>query len=94
MSELGVWLVRWLVLINIAAFCFFGIDKRKARRGHWRMSENTLLLSAVLGGSLGALAGMRVFHHKTRHRKFTITVPILLVLQIALAVGGRMAGWW
>lgn len=94
MSDLGVWIVRWLVVINVLAFCLFGQDKRKARRGTRRIRENTLLLSAALGGSLGALAGMRVFHHKTRHPKFTITVPILLVLQVALAVWGRTAGWW
>lgn len=94
MTGLGVWIVRWLVVINIVAFCLFGVDKWKARRGAWRISEAMLLLSAVLGGSLGALAGMRVFHHKTRHPLFTITVPLLLVLDIALAVWGRVAGWW
>lgn len=94
MTGLGIWIVRWLVVINLAAFCLFGVDKWKARRGAWRISEAALLLSAVLGGSLGALAGMRVFHHKTLHPLFTITVPLLLVLHVALAVWGRVAGWW
>lgn len=94
MPGLGIWIVRWLVAINLISFCLFGLDKWKARRSAWRISEAALLTSAVLGGSLGALAGMRVFHHKTRHLKFTVTVPVLLVLQIALSVWGRLAGWW
>lgn len=94
MTDLGVWIVRWLVVVNLLAFSLFGQDKRRAQRGAWRISETALLLTAVLGGSLGALAGMRVFHHKTRHLKFTITVPVLLVLQTGLAVWGQVAGWW
>ena len=69
-------------MINIAAFALFGADKRKARRGDWRISEKALFLSAVLGGSLGALIGMRLFHHKTKHWYFVIGIPAILVLQI------------
>lgn len=94
MAELGIWIVRWLVVINVLTFVLFGQDKRKARRGAWRIPEATLLSCAAVGGSLGALAGMRVFRHKTRHKKFTIGVPILLVLHIALAIWGRVQGWW
>ena len=94
METLSIWIVRWLIVINLVAFCLFGLDKWKARRGAWRISEGALLLTAVLGGSLGALAGMRVFRHKTRHPQFTITVPILLVLHVALAIWGRVSGWW
>ena len=69
-------------MINIAAFALFGADKKKARRGDWRISEKALFLSAVLGGSLGALIGMRLFHHKTKHWYFVIGIPAILVLQI------------
>lgn len=94
MSALIAFLPHWLVFINLLSFVLFGLDKWKARRGAWRISENALMLSAVLGGSIGALAGMRVFHHKTRHKKFTVGVPVLLVLDVALAVLGRVLGWW
>ena len=75
-------LIVYLLLINIAAFALFGADKKKARRGDWRISEKALFLSAVLGGSLGALIGMRLFHHKTKHWYFVIGIPAILVLQI------------
>ena len=75
-----------LLLINIVVFAAYGIDKRKAQKGKWRIPESTLLLLAVLGGALGALLGMRTFHHKTKHWKFKILVPLFLALQIALAV--------
>ena len=75
-------LIVYLLLINIAAFALFGADKRKARRGDWRISEKGLFLSAVLGGSLGAMIGMRLFHHKTKHWYFVIGIPAILVLQI------------
>ena len=75
-------LIVYLLLINIAAFALFGADKRKARRGDWRISEKALFLSAVLGGSLGALIGMRLFHHKTKHWYFVIGIPTIFVLQV------------
>lgn len=75
----------WLVIINVLAFSLFGIDKRRAVRGAWRVREASLLLTAVLGGGFGALLGMRVFHHKTKHRKFTIGVPFILILELVLA---------
>ena len=75
-------LIVYLLLINIAAFALFGADKKKARRGDWRISEKALFLSAVLGGSLGALIGMQLFHHKTKHWYFVIGIPAILVLQI------------
>lgn len=74
-----------LLLVNIVAFAAYGIDKRKAQKGRWRISESTLLLLAFFGGALGALLGMRVFHHKTKHWKFKILVPMFLILQFALA---------
>lgn len=81
-----------LAAINLVAFLAFGIDKLKARRHRWRISEASLLWLAALGGALGAWLGMHVWHHKTLHRKFRWGVPLLLILQLALAVliGGAM----
>ena len=76
----------YLILINLIAFALYGIDKRRAKQGAWRISEYTLLLVALLGGSLGALLGMRYFHHKTRHRKFRYGVPLILLLQLGLGL--------
>lgn len=78
-----IWI--WLPVINGAAFLLCGIDKRRARRGVWRISEKTLLLSAALGGSVGFLLGMRCFRHKTKHPRFTIGVPLMLCAQVGLA---------
>ncbi len=72
----------YLEIINIVSFALFGIDKRRARRGLWRIPEGTLILSAVAGGSIGALAGMLLFRHKTRKPRFTVGVPVILAMQI------------
>ena len=77
----------WLLFINIAAFITFGIDKWKAEQHMWRIPEATLLGLAAAGGSIGALAGMRFFHHKTRKPLFAFGIPALLVLQV-LALAG------
>ena len=79
-------LVYYLLGISLLTFLAFGIDKWKAKRGLWRVPEATLMMMAALGGSVGALLGMRVFRHKTQHKKFTIGVPLILLVQIALAV--------
>ena len=73
----------YLLLINAAAFLLMLVDKFKAKRNLWRVSESTLMLCAVLGGSIGALAGMYLVRHKTKHRKFTIGVPLILAAQFA-----------
>ena len=75
-----------LLAINIATFFLYGIDRYKARKGRWRISEATLLLMAVVGGSIGAWTGMRLWHHKTKHKKFKYGIPIIIILQVALAV--------
>ena len=77
-------IVIYLAVINIITFIMFGADKARAAKGRWRISESALILAALLGGSTGALAGMRFFHHKTKHRKFTIGIPVILALQIIL----------
>ena len=70
-----------------------GADKWKARHDNWRVPEKTLFLSAILGGSVGALAGMYLFRHKTKHLSFTIGMPVILALQIALVLALRFRGY-
>lgn len=78
-------LIYYLLGINLLTFFVYGIDKWKAKRDRWRIPEATLLMLAALGGSVGALLGMSVFHHKTKHKKFLIGVPLTLLAQLALA---------
>lgn len=72
------------ILMSLVSFCFYAYDKRQAKAGGWRVPERTLLLLALAFGAPGALAGMRVMHHKTLKKRFTVTVPALLVLQLVL----------
>lgn len=87
-SASGGWtvLLVWLAVINLLTFIVYGADKRRARKGKWRVPEKTLFLLPLLGGSVGALLGMRVFHHKTKHWYFVWGIPAILLAQIALAV--------
>jgi len=75
-------ILLYLLIVNAVAFLLMLADKHKARKKLWRIPESTLLLSAAIGGSIGALAGMYTFRHKTRHLKFTLGVPVILVVQI------------
>ena len=77
-------LAYYLLAINVVAFIVYGIDKYKAKKAKWRIPEATLLLLAVLGGSVGAWMGMKVWHHKTMHKKFKYGIPAILLIQIAL----------
>ena len=79
-------IICYLLAINIATFLLYGIDKYKAKKGKWRISEATLLTMAAIGGSIGAWAGMRLWHHKTMHKKFKYGIPVIIILQIALVV--------
>lgn len=79
------YLAVYLVMINLAAFALMGVDKSRARRHAWRIPEKTLFLSAAFGGSLGAILGMQVFHHKTKHWYFVVGMPLIFALQLALA---------
>ena len=74
----------YLIVINVATFLTYGIDKWKAKRAKWRIREAALLMPAVLGGSVGAWLGMKVWHHKTQHKKFKYGVPAIIVVQLAL----------
>ena len=84
METLHSSLAYYLLAINAVAFIMYGIDKYKAKKAKWRISEATLLLLAVLGGSIGAWMGMKVWHHKTMHKKFKYGIPAILLIQIAL----------
>lgn len=73
-----------IVVINIITFCVYAMDKNRAQKSEFRISERTLLLLAALGGALGAYLGMNIFRHKTQHKKFTYAVPVMLILQVVL----------
>ena len=74
------------LIMSVITFAAFGNDKKKAKRSMWRTPEAVLLTLSLLGGSIGALAGMRFFHHKTRKTKFIILVPLTLIIWAALGV--------
>ena len=76
----------YLFVINLLTFIVYGIDKLKAKKGKWRIPESTLLLLAFMGGSVGAWLGIKVWHHKTLHKKFKYGVPFIFILQIALCI--------
>ena len=84
MNTLHSCLVYYLLGINAVTFIVYGIDKYKAKKAKWRIPEVTLLLLAVVGGSVGAWMGMKVWHHKTMHKKFKYGIPAILLIQIAL----------
>ena len=92
-------LLYYLIVINVVAFLIYGIDKWKAKQGSWRISEATLLILAVIGGSIGSMLGMKVWHHKTQHKggnrdidnivggyQFKYGVPAIIIVQLALIV--------
>ena len=95
MKYVAIALAAW----NLIVFCVYGLDKYKAKKDKWRIPEKTLLLLAFFFGGLGAFLGMRVFRHKTKHRLFTIGVPLCLLLNIAVLYvllfwhGGAGAMW-
>ena len=75
----------YLLAANVVTFILYGMDKYKAKKAKWRISETTLLTLAAIGGSIGAWAGMRIWRHKTLHKKFKYGIPAIIILQIALA---------
>lgn len=81
----AAWVTLYLLIINLLTLLFYGVDKRRARRGSWRISEKTLFVLPLLGGSVGALLGMRLFRHKTRHWYFRWGIPAILILQLLAA---------
>lgn len=85
-------LILYLILINLAAWGLMGADKYRARKHAWRIPERTLFAVALLGGSLGAIVGMYLWHHKTKHWYFVIGMPLILVAQILVCVW--IGGWF
>lgn len=73
-----------IVIINIVTFIIYGIDKYKAKKGKWRIPENSLIGLAIIGGSIGAYLGMKVWHHKTMHLKFKYGIPLIIVIQLVI----------
>ena len=84
MSEKMVLL--YLLIINALGFLLMLIDKWKAKKNRWRIPEATLFLAALIGGSIGSMAGMYLFRHKTKHIKFIVGMPLILALQIVACV--------
>ncbi len=76
----------WLGIINVVGFLMMGIDKYKAKHKRWRISEAALFVVAIIGGSLGSFVGMQAFRHKTKHKKFTIGIPLIILVHAALFV--------
>ena len=87
-TEMNNWVVSagifYFLLLNVVGLVSMADDKRRAKRNLWRIPERTLLLIALMGGSIGSLGGMYLFHHKTKHPRFVIGVPVILLLQVAL----------
>ncbi len=79
-------IIVYLVIMNIAGFASMGIDKSKAKKGAWRIPEATLFMIALLGGSAGSILGMQHFRHKTKHWYFTVGMPAIFFLQLALVL--------
>ncbi len=88
------YLFFYFLVINFFAFVLYGIDKRKAKYGQWRISEKTLIGVAVIGGSAGAILGMCLFHHKTRHWYFRYGLPLIFVIQSVIVWLGYRGFVW
>lgn len=84
MSLTGIFVLIYLLAVNAGGFVMFGIDKGRAKRHAFRISERALLTVGIFGGSLGALLGMKLFRHKTKHKKFTVGLPIILIIQLII----------
>ena len=83
---MGFYIIYYLAAINVITFIVYGIDKLKAKKGKWRIPESTLLLLAIVGGSIGAWCGVKVWHHKTMHKKFRYGIPLIMAIQIGLTI--------
>ena len=77
-------LLSCIIGVNVITFVVYGIDKLKAKKGKWRVPETTLLLLAIIGGSVGAWCGVKVWHHKTIHLKFKYGIPLIMAVQVGL----------
>ncbi len=80
------YIIAYLIILNLTGFFIMWLDKYKARRHLWRIPEKTLFFVSIIGGSAGAICGMYMFRHKTKHRYFVIGFPVILIVQIALGI--------
>lgn len=85
-EHIWVFLGICLLILNVFGFIQFGVDKKRAQKRKWRISEASLFATALLGGSIGCIVGMKVFRHKTKHKSFIIGMPLILLLQIIAVV--------
>lgn len=81
-----IYLIPYILIINITSFMLMYIDKQKSIKHKWRIKEKTLFLSAAIGGSIGSLLGMYIFRHKTKHKNFKIGIPIILFIQLTFLI--------
>lgn len=79
-------IIIYILVINVFAFIIMGLDKEKAKKNRWRIKENTMFMTAFLGGAAGVLSGMKIFHHKTKKSAFEFGIPILLILNIVIFI--------
>ena len=84
MERIWIIIVAYLILVNIAGFVLMGVDKSKAKRRKWRIPEATLFLVAAIGGSIGSIAGMYTFRHKTKHWYFVYGMPVIFLIQVLI----------
>lgn len=82
-----------IIGVNVITFVVYGIDKLKAKKGKWRVPETTLLLLAIIGGSIGAWCGVKVWHHKTMHLKFKYGIPLIMAVQVGLLLCLMTRAW-
>lgn len=80
-------ILMYLLIVNLIGFVLMFVDKKRAQNKQWRIKEATLFLSAAIGGSIGAMLGMKVFRHKTKHLSFLIGMPAIFIVQVALVIG-------
>lgn len=81
-----VYIIGAFIALNIITFLTFGLDKLKAKKGKWRIPESTLLIMAIIGGSIGAYSGMKVWRHKTMHKKFKYGIPAIILMQVGISL--------
>ena len=80
------YIILYLLLINLSGFILMGLDKKRAKKGLWRIPEKTLFITALLGGSIGSIIGMQHFRHKTKHTSFVVGMPCILIIQIVVTL--------
>lgn len=86
MKLFDIIILSYILIINVVGFVLCGIDKRRSKKNMWRIQETTLFNTALIGGAVGLLFGMKLFRHKTKHKSFTVFIPIIIIVQILILV--------